>query len=136
MTIKTLRMLGWTVGAVLIALGAGRMLFSMVTIPGSGPVDPSTDSETRAGGALLIALGVACVWAMRRSPIPSTLLRFLAITMGLIAIARVISMVDAGMPHWTFAVSTVVELAAGGLTYWYSTMSGDRSATAPTHPPV
>jgi hypothetical protein len=120
--IRTLKVLGWVVGVSLIALGIGRMVFSMATIPGGGAVNETVDTETRSGGALLIALGVAYVWAVRRSPIPSTVLRFLALTMALIAASRVISMIDVGMPHWIFVVATVVEFVAAALTYWYSTM--------------
>jgi hypothetical protein len=123
---RTLKVLGWVVGVALIALGVGRMLFSMATIPGGGAVNPTVDTETRAGGALLIALGIAYVWAMRQSPIPSALLRFLALTMALLAVSRVISIVDVGMPHWIFVVGGGVEFIAAVLTYWYSTM-GSRS---------
>lgn len=123
MTIKILKLLGRVVGVALTALGIGRMLFSVATIPGGGAVNATIDTETRAGGALLIALGIAYLWAMNRTPIPETLLRFLAATMALLAVARVISMSDAGVPHWIFVVSTVIEFSAAGLTYWYSTMS-------------
>lgn len=92
-----LKLLGWVVGIALISLGAGRILFSTATILGGDAVNPAIDTETRAGGALLIALGVAYVWAVRRSPTPSALLRFLAITMALLAVARVISMIDTSM---------------------------------------
>jgi hypothetical protein len=128
--IRTLKVLGWVAGISLIALGIGRMLFSVATIPGGGAVNPTIDTETRAGGALLIAFGVAYVWAVRQSPIPSALLRFLAIAMALLAVSRVISIVAAGMPHWIFVVSTVVEFAAAALTYWYSTMDVHQPGTA------
>jgi hypothetical protein len=128
--IRTLKVLGWVAGISLIALGIGRMLFSVATIPGGGAVNPTIDTETRAGGALLIALGVAYVWAVRQSPIPSALLRFLAIAMALLAVSRVISIVAAGMPYWIFVVSTVVEFAAAALTYWYSTMDVHQPGTA------
>jgi hypothetical protein len=68
MIIRTLKLLGWFAGIALIALGIGRMLFPMETIPGGGAVNPTVDTETRAGGALLIAF--AYVWAMRRSRRP------------------------------------------------------------------
>jgi hypothetical protein len=125
--VRTLKLLGWIAGITLIALGVGRMLFSMATIPGGGAVNPTVDTETRAGGALLIALGVAYVWAVRQSPIPSALLRFLAVTMALLAVSRVISIVAAGMPHSIFVVST---FAAAALTYWYSTMDVHQPGTA------
>ena len=92
--IRTLKVLGWVVGIALIALGVGRMLFSMATIPGGGAVNPTVDTETRAGGALLIAMGLAYVWAMRQSPIPSALLRFLALSPRMTAGSRCARPVD------------------------------------------
>lgn len=127
---RILKVLGWVAGITLIALGVGRVLFSMATIPGGGAVNATVDTETRAGGALLIAFGIAYVWAMRRSPIPSTLLRFLALTMALLAVSRLISMVDAGMPHWIFVVSTGIEFTAAALTYWLATMGDHQPSTA------
>jgi hypothetical protein len=122
MIIKSLRLLGWAVGVALVVLGVARMLFSVATIPGGNAVNATIDTETRAGGALLIALGFAYIWAVRRSPIPSCVLRFLAMTMALLGVARVISMIDIGMPHWIFLASTVVEFTAAALTYWYSSV--------------
>lgn len=128
--VKILKLLGWVVGIVLIALGLGRVVFSTDTIPGSGAVNASLDSETRAGGVLLIALGAAYIWAVSRSPIPSALLRFLALTMALLAVARLISMMLTGMPHGIFLALTVIEFATAALTCWYSTMRDDRQITA------
>lgn len=123
-------MLGWVVGVTLIALGVGRVLLSMDTIPGAGAVNPTVDCETRSAGALLIALGIPYVWAVRRSPIPSAPLRLFAMTMALLVVARVISMIDTGLPHGVFVASTVVEFVAAVLTYWYSTMRDHEPSTA------
>ena len=130
MLIKTLKLLGCTAGITLISLGVSRILFSMAAVPGAGPVDPTVDSEGRAAGALMITFGLAYIWAMRRSPIPSALLRLLAVTMALLAVARVISMIDAGMPHWIFTVFTVIEFIAAAATYWYSTLDDEHSAAS------
>jgi cytochrome c biogenesis protein CcdA len=124
--IKTLKVLGWIAGITLIVLGVGRVLSPTVTIPGGSVVNPTVDSETRAGGALLICFGLAYVWAVRQSPIPAALLRLLAATMALIAVARIISMAIIGMPHPVFTAFTAVEFVAAALTYWYSTMGENR----------
>jgi hypothetical protein len=129
--IKTLRLLGWIAGITLITLGVSRMLFSMTAVPGGGAVNATVDSESRAAGALLITFGLAYIWAMRRSPIPSALLRVLAMTMALLAVARVISMIEIGLPHWIFTVFTAIEFIAAALTYWYSTLQDDRPAATP-----
>ncbi|MBA0047370.1 DUF4345 domain-containing protein [Mycobacterium sp. NPDC050853] len=125
MIIRTLKTLGWIVGLALIALGAGRILFPAATIPGGGAMNATLDSETRAAGALLVAFGAAYVWAVRTSPIPSALLKYLALTMGLLATARVVSMVANGIPHNVFVAAAAIEFAAAALTYWYSTMNNE-----------
>ena len=117
-----LKGLGWVVGGVLVVLGVARILFPVATIPGADTLAATVDSETRAGGVLLIAFGGAYIWAVRRSPIPSGVLRCLALIMALPVVSRVISMVVVGIPHPLFVVFTVVEFAAAALTYWYSTM--------------
>jgi peptidoglycan/LPS O-acetylase OafA/YrhL len=129
--IKTLKLLGCIAGITLIACGVSRILFSIAAVPGGGAVNPTVDNESRAAGALLITFGLAYIWAMRRSPMPSALLRTLAMTMALIAVARVISMIETGLPHWIFTVFTVVEFIAAVLTYWYSTLEDDQSAATP-----
>ena len=123
MTIKILRVLGTIVGLALVALGIGRILFPAETIPGTSPMNVSLDSETRAGGALLIGIGYAYLWAVRQMPIPSALLRGLALTMGLLAASRVLSMIQAGAPHPTFVAAAIIEFLCAALTYWYSTMA-------------
>lgn len=125
MIIKTLKVGGWVVGVSLISLGIGRILFCVATIPGGGAVNATLDSESRASGALLIAVGLGYIGAMRRSPIPSPLLRLLAITMALLVVARVISIIETGMPHPIFVAAAGVEFVAAVLTYWYSTMRDD-----------
>jgi hypothetical protein len=131
MVIKTFKLLCWVAGTTLIALGVTRILFGMATVPGGGSVNPTLDNEIRTAGPLLISFGIAYIWAARRSPIPFALLRLLAMTMALLAVTRVISMIETGLPHWVFTVFTVIELIAAVFTYWYSTMGDDQPATAP-----
>lgn len=124
MVIRSLKILGWIVGLALIALGAGRIALPVETIPGStGRLTASLDSETRAGGVLLVGLGFAYIWAVRQPQIPVTLLRALSTIMGALAFSRLISAVAVGMPHPIFAAAAVAETVAAALTLWYSTMS-------------
>jgi hypothetical protein len=128
--IKTLKVLGWVVGIGLIVIGVGRVVFPAATIPGSGILNATLDSESRAGGALLVGFGWAYLWAVRQSPIPVVCVRFLASVMGLLAVTRLISIVAAGMPEKTFVAAAAVEFTASALTYWYSTM-GDQVSVPP-----
>lgn len=121
--VRSLKLLGWVAGVVLIAIGVDRIAFSTASIPGGGPVSPSLDSKTRSAGPLVIGLGIAYIRAVRRSPIPTTAVRLLAAMMLLIGVARLLSMAAAGMPQPVWAIATAVEFTAAGPTYWYSTLN-------------
>lgn len=123
--LRTLKALGWVVGLSLLALGVARMLLPIDTIPGSGSLNATLDSETRAGGALLIGVGYGYIWAVRQPRIPVHMLRVLALIMAALVLSRVISAVLMGMPHPIFVVAGVVELLAAVLTLVYSTMVDD-----------
>jgi hypothetical protein len=122
--VKTLKILGWIAGISLIVLGVGRIVAPVATIPGGGTLNATLDSETRAGGALLIGMGWAYVWAVRQSAVPVTAVRFLAVVMGLLAATRLVSWAATGLPHPIFVVAAGVEFTVSALTYWYSTMGG------------
>jgi len=126
--IRALRVFGWLTGLLLIGLGISRMAFSLDSIPGAQPGNATVDSETRAGGALLIGFGVGYLEAFRRSPIPVGAVRLLAATMALLGLSRLMSMADVGMPHPAFTAACAVEFAAAGLTYWYATLAERRDA--------
>lgn len=119
---KALRLLGWVAGVWLIGLGVNRMAVSIDTVPGGGRVSASVDSEIRVGGALFVGFGIAYIWAARRSRIPVRTLWLLSCTMALIGVARLNSMAATGIPHLAVAVATVIDFAAAGLTFWYSTL--------------
>ncbi len=128
---KTLKVLGWMAGIILIFLGVSRVLFSMAAVPGGGPVNPTVDSESRSAGVLLITFGLAYIWAMRRSPIQTALLRLLAMTMALLVVARIISIADTGRPHWVVIGFAALEFLAAIFTYWYSMLDDNESAPTP-----
>lgn len=125
MVAKTLNVLGWIVGLSLLVLGVARMALPIDTIPGSGALNATQDSETRAGGALLIGVGYAYIWAVRQPRIPVHLLRVLALVMAALVLSRLISAVVVGMPHPIFIVAAGVEFVAAVLTLVYSTMGDD-----------
>jgi len=131
--VKTLKILGWIAGISLIALGVGRILDPVATIPGGVALNATLDSETRAGGALLIGMGWAYLWVVRQSAVPVTAARFLAVVMGLLAATRVVSWAAAGMPHPIFVVAAGVEFAVSALTYWYSTLGGRSTSIGRTN---
>ncbi|WP_285030745.1 DUF4345 domain-containing protein [Mycolicibacterium sp. lyk4-40-TYG-92] len=120
MIARALNLLGWFVGLSLVVLGAARIALPVATILGSEAMSASVDSETRAGGVLLIGLGFAYLWAVRQLRVPVMLLRVLALTMGGLALSRLLSIVVVGMPHPVFVAAAGAEFAAAALTLWYS----------------
>jgi hypothetical protein len=129
MLIRFLKLFGTVSGIWLIVVGINRMSFSTITVPGSGRVSPTVDSEVRIAGAMFIGLGVAYLWTFWRPRIPVPALRLLALTMALIGVARLNSMAEVGLPDPLLRVATAVEFTVAGLTYWYSTLR-----VYPNHP--
>ena len=122
---KTLKIFGWVIGFSLLALGVGRMIFPVETIPGSGPMNATMDTETRAGGALLIGLGYLYIWAVQQPRIPVHLVRVLALVMAGLFVSRLISVAAVGLPHPIFIVGAAVEFIAAALTFAYSMLGSD-----------
>lgn len=121
--IKALRAFGWLTGLLLIGLGISRMAFSLDSIPGAQTGNATVDSETRAGGAMLIGFGIAYLEAFRRTPIPAGAVRLLSATMALIGVSRLMSMADIGMPHPVITAACAAEFAAAALTYGYASLA-------------
>lgn len=122
---RALTMLGWALGLALVLLGAARIALPVETIPDSGHLSASLDTETRAGGVLLIGLGYAYIWAVRQPRPPTALLRALATAMAALALSRVISVGLVGMPHPILVAAAGAEALAAALTLWYSALGQD-----------
>lgn len=108
---RLLRWLVWAMGIACITIGLAHVVFGIASVPGEAGSGATVDSRERFYGAIFLGYGVAWIWAGRQSPIPSTPVRWLAGIFLLGGLARLLSMVVHGAPHWFQTVLTVVEIA-------------------------
>ncbi|MFG2832577.1 DUF4345 domain-containing protein [Streptomyces sp. NPDC048434] len=100
------------------------------SVPGEGSAGATVDSRERFYGALFLGYGLAWIWAARQSPIPSTLVRWLAGISLLGGVGRLLSMAVHGSPQWFQIVLTLLELALPPLYFWLSA-ADQRTAARP-----
>src|SRR4051794_33721607 len=107
---KVLRGLALAMGYACLLIGLGHVLLGNAAIPGAGSAGPTIDSLGRFFGAIFAGYGLAWLWAARQSPIPATVVRWLAAVFLLGAVGRLLSLAVHGWPHWFQVVLTVLEL--------------------------
>jgi hypothetical protein len=108
---RALRSLTTLMGASCTAIGVGHLALGLRFTPGEADAGPTVDSRERFYGATFAGYGLAWVWAARQTPVPTPLIRFLAATLFVGGVGRVISVADAGWPHWFQTVLTGTEFA-------------------------
>lgn len=115
------RLLYWlalAMGVVCAGIGVVHFGLGIDSVPGEGAAGATVDSRERFYGALFFGYGLAWIWAARRSPIPSTVVRWLTGVFLLGAAGRLLSMLVHGQPHWFQVVLTVVELVLPPVFFW------------------
>ena len=116
--VKVLRALVLTMGYACVAIGVFHVLLGNAAVPGAGSAGPTVDSLGRFLGATFAGYGLAWLWAARRSPIPATVVRWLAGVFLLGALGRLLSLAVDGWPHWFQVLLGVVELVLAPLLLW------------------
>jgi hypothetical protein len=131
---KVLKWLAVAMGVACAAIGLYHVLLGIGSVPGEGtadsPVGTTVDSRERFYNAIFFGYGVAWLWAARQSPIPATVVRWLAGFMLLGGIGRIVSLVQYGAPHWFQIPLTALELVLPPLFIWLATAAERRLATA------
>lgn len=107
-----------TTGAVCAAIGMSHVLFGARTAVGDVGASADEDSQERFLGALFTGYGAALLWAARQRPLPVPLVRFLAGTMALGGVGRVLSIAERGRPHPFWVAMTAVEFAVPAALVW------------------
>lgn len=119
------RLLKWLLlimGIACVAIGVFHFVLGVYSVPGEGAAAGATvDSRERYYGAIFLGYGLAWIWAARQSPIPSTVVRWLAGIFLLGGVGRILSMVVVGQPQWFQVVLTVIEFVLPPLYFWLST---------------
>ncbi|WP_395371734.1 DUF4345 domain-containing protein [Streptomyces tubercidicus] len=106
-------LLKWLVlamGGACVAIGAFHFALGIDSVPGEGSAGATVDSRERYYGAVFLGYGLAWLWAARQSPIPATVVRWLAGIFLLGGLGRLLSMAVYGPPQWFQIALTVVEL--------------------------
>src|SRR5690242_12670095 len=109
-------------GLACAAIGIYHVVLGIGSVPGEGAADTvagvTVDSRERFYNAIFFGYGVAWLWAAGQSPIPVTIVRWLAAFMFLGGIGRLISLAVYGAPHWFQIPLTVIELVVPPLLGW------------------
>jgi Domain of unknown function (DUF4345) len=108
---RALRSLSALMGGTCVGIGLGHLALGVRSVPGEGGAGPTVDSRERFYGPVFASYGLAWVWAARQTPIPTPLIRFLASTLFVGGVGRVVSIADAGWPHWFQTALTGTEFA-------------------------
>jgi Domain of unknown function (DUF4345) len=131
---KTLRWLLWLMGVACVAIGLAHLVLGVASVPGEGSASATVDSRERFYGAIFVGFGLAWCWAAHRSPVPATLVRWLAGIFMLGGIGRVLSLVVHGRPNWFQEILTAVELVLPPL--YYRLAAADENAHGRTSSPA
>lgn len=119
---RVLKWLAVTMGTACVAIGLYHVVLGIGSVHGEGAADTeagiTVDSRERFYNAIFFGYGVAWLWAARQTPIPASVVRWLAGFMFLGGIGRVLSMVQYGAPHWFQIPLTVIELVVPPLFVW------------------
>jgi len=98
------------VGLVTAGIGLAHLLFGARAIIGAGPVDATVDSELRFHAVLFIAFGWGFIWAAADPDNRAWLVNALGLAFLLGGLARLIAMVQTGLPHYFYVWMIPVEI--------------------------
>lgn len=124
-----LKWLSMAMGVACVAIGIFHLAAGIDGIPDMGDSGVTADSQTRFFGAIFLGYGVVWIWAARQTPIPSTVIRWLAGIFLLGAVGRFISIAVYGWPHWFQIVLTAIEVVLPPIYLWLATADEKRTAT-------
>src|SRR5262245_49089178 len=107
---KALQVLVVLSGVTAIFISLLHITLGPAAIPGSIPANASMDSEDRFYATLLTAYGVALLWCTRDIDRKKMFVYFLAAVFLVGGLARIVSIVVAGLPHPFFIAMLAVEM--------------------------
>ncbi|MFD9106407.1 DUF4345 domain-containing protein [Streptomyces virginiae] len=127
---RALKWLVLTMGVACVAIGLGHVALGNAAVPGIGAAGATVDSLGRFLGAAFAGYGLAWIWAARQSPIPASIVRWLAAVLLLGAAGRLLSLAVHGWPHGFQVGLLVVELVLPPL--YFLLAGADERAHRPT----
>ncbi|QBS40270.1 DUF4345 domain-containing protein [Nocardia sp. CS682] len=124
-----LKWLSMVMGVACVAIGFLHIALGNDAVPDMGDSGVTADSQSRFFGAIFVGYGAAWIWAARESPIPSTVIRWLAGIFLLGAVGRAVSVAVYGWPHWFQIVLTAIEVVLPPIFWWLATSDENRTRT-------
>lgn len=118
---KSLKWLLWIMGVACVAIGVLHFVLGTASVPGEGRAGVTVDSRERFYGAIFLGYGLVWIWAVRQSPVPAAVVRWLAGVFFLGGLGRLLSLAVHGRPQWFQLALTVIEL---GLPPLYFALAG------------
>jgi|SRR5437762_8068542 len=131
---RLLKWLALAMGVACAGIGIYHVVLGIGSVPGDGGTDALTgatvDSRERFYNAIFFGYGMAWIWVARQSPVPASMVRWLAGFMFLGGIGRIVSLAQHGTPHWFQIPLTVIELILPPLYIWLATVNERRPVDA------
>jgi hypothetical protein len=119
---RLLKGLAVAMGVACAAIGLYHVVLGIGSVPGEGTAETlagvTVDSRERFYNAIFFGYGVAWLWVARQSPMPVTVVRWLAGFMFLGGIGRLLSLAVYGAPHWFQIPLTALELVLPPVFVW------------------
>ena len=116
---RALKVLVTLFGVTCIVIALAHILLGSAIVPSWAQLNPTTDSEDRFYAALFLGFGAALVWCGRDLRGRARVFDALMLIFLVGGVARVISVLQLGLPHPLFMVLGAVELVLPPLLWWW-----------------
>ncbi|WP_067549199.1 DUF4345 domain-containing protein [Nocardia crassostreae] len=126
-----LKWLSLIMGWACVAIGVLHMALGIDSVPDMADSGVTADSQSRFFGAIFLGYGLAWLWAVRRNPIDTTAIRWLAGIFALGALGRFLSIAVHGWPHWFQLVLTAIEVVLPPVWFWLAAAEDRRTTHTP-----
>lgn len=122
---RQLRNLVVVTGLSCIAIGIYHAALGTASVPGATDANATVDSRERFYSVYFAGYGIAWLRALRTNPIRTADVHLLAGVMLVSGIARLLSLIRVGRPHWLQELLTAVEVL---LPAWFVALTRPQKA--------
>lgn len=113
-----LKILLLLLGTTIVLISLMHVAIGPASIPGAVPVNATMDSEDRFYAVFFLAYGAAILWCAMDVQGRVRQIRLLMAVFFLGGVARMVSMLQVGLPHPFFIAMTAIELVQPPLMVW------------------
>ena len=116
---RALKVLVTLFGGACIVIALAHVLLGSAIVPSGAALNPTTDSEDRFYAAMFLGFGSALVWCARDLHGRARAFDALMLIFLIGGVARLLSLLQLGLPHPLFIVLGAVELVLPPLLWWW-----------------